>query len=175
MTTPSAPPPAPSGMLVRSRVANRKGIARRIVMFLRGMVLDGLVLFYRKGMGMDLHPSCRVSLRAKLDFTNPRGVHIDEGSYVAFGAVVLSHDMTRLFHTDTYIGRNCFIGANSIIMPGVRIGDQCIVGSGAVVTRDVPSQSIVAGNPAVVIKSGIRTARWGIIEDRMIEVRADRR
>ncbi len=70
-----------------------------------------------------------------------------------------------MLDTDTYIGFNCFIGAQAIIMPGVRVGDQCIVGSGAVVTRDVPPGSIVAGNPAKVIRSGVRTVKWGIMAD----------
>ena len=114
---------------------------------------------------MDIHPSVRFSLSAKLDLTNPRGIHIGEGTYVAFGAVLLSHDMSRLVHAHTTIGRNCFIGARAVILPGVTVGDECIVGSGAVVTKDVPSHSVVAGNPARIIRSGIRTVQFGILED----------
>ena len=121
--------------------------------------------FFRKALKMDLHPTVKISLKANLDFTNPSGIHIGEHTYVAFHAVILAHDMSRLLMTDTYIGRNCFIGAYSIIMPGVRVGDECIVGSGSVVTTDVPSRSIVAGNPARIIRSGIRTRKWGILED----------
>lgn len=132
-------------------------------------VREGLVAlrlwFLRTIVKMDIHPTAKISLRANLDLTNPSGVHIDEGTYVAFHAVVLTHDMSRLVMTDTYIGKNCFIGAYSIIMPGVRIGDECVVGSGSVVTADVPSHSVVAGNPARVIHSGIRTGKWGIRED----------
>lgn len=157
----------------RGRPADRKGLLRRLVMALRNRILSLQILFFRRVLGMDLDPQCRVSIRARLDFTNPRGVHVGAGSYIAFGAVVLSHDMTRLLHTDTYIGRNCFIGANAIIMPGVRIGDECIIGSGAVVTRDVPGHSMVAGNPAQVIRSGIRTTTWGILLERREEVLAE--
>lgn len=132
------------------------------------MVRNGLIaarlLFLRKIMKMDIHPSVTISLKANLDLTNPRGVHIAQDTYIAFHAVILAHDMSRLLMTDTHIGKNCFIGAYSIIMPGVRIGDECIVGSGSVVTTDVPSRSIVAGNPARVIRSGIRTRKWGILE-----------
>ena len=46
-------------------------------------------------------------------------------------------------------------------MPGIIIGDQVIVGSGAVVTKDVPSNCMVVGNPARVIKENIRTKRFG--------------
>ena len=73
--------------------------------------------------------------------------------------------MMVMMHLDTYIGKNCFIGAKAIITPGVRVGDSCIVGSGAVVTKDVPSGSIVAGNPAQIVKTGIVTSRWGILKE----------
>jgi acetyltransferase-like isoleucine patch superfamily enzyme len=124
-----------------------------------------IIFFYRRILGMDIGENVRISLRAKLDFTNPRGIHIGDGTCVTFDAVIFAHDMCRLLHTDTYIGKNCFIGVQSIIMPGVRIGDYCIIGSGAVVTADVPSGSIVAGNPAKVIRSGIKTVAYGILED----------
>lgn len=48
------------------------------------------------------------------------------------------------------IGRGCFIGARSTILKGVTIGDGAVVAAGAVVTRDVPSEMLAAGNPAVV-------------------------
>lgn len=114
--------------------------------------------------GMDLHPTCNVSLKAVLDRNNPRGVHVGAYSYVAFEAVIMTHDMTRGLRTDTYIGERCFIGARAIIMPGIRVGDGSIVGAGSVVTRDVPPGSIAAGNPARVVRSGIRTTRGGCIQ-----------
>jgi acetyltransferase-like isoleucine patch superfamily enzyme len=51
------------------------------------------------------------------------------------------------------IGNDVYIGVRSIIMPGVTIGDNCVVGAGSIVTRDVPSNSVVAGVPAKIIKS----------------------
>ena len=57
-------------------------------------------------------------------------------------------------------------------MPGVRVGDQCIVGSGAVVTKDVPAGSIVAGNPAKVIRSGIQTVKYRIFRREYAEALA---
>lgn len=142
----------------------------RAVNPLRWIMLRGRTLFmwsrhvfYRRFYKMDLHPSCRFSLKANLDRTNPRGVHVGKDSFIAFGAVVLAHDMSRQFHTDTFIGERCFIGAHAIVLPGVRIGDECVIGSGSVVTRDVPANSIVAGNPAKIVRSGIRTKAMGKI------------
>ncbi len=51
-----------------------------------------------------------------------------------------------------YIGDDVWIGGRVIILPGVHIGDHCIIGAGAVVTKDVPDWAIAAGNPAVVKK-----------------------
>lgn len=51
------------------------------------------------------------------------------------------------------IGRDCWIGANAVILAGVSVGDGAVVAAGAVVTRDVPSGAVVAGVPAVIKKT----------------------
>ena len=56
------------------------------------------------------------------------------------------------------IGDGAWIGAGAIILPGVTIGEHSIVGAGSVVTRDVPSWTIVAGNPARIIRQIARPA-----------------
>lgn len=50
------------------------------------------------------------------------------------------------------IGNDCWIGGNAVINPGVTLGDNVIVGSGAVVTKSFPSNVVIAGNPAKIIK-----------------------
>ncbi len=118
-------------------------------------------LYFTRFWGMDIHPSTVMSLSVRLDKTYPKGVHVGPDSYLAFDVAVLAHDMTRGLYRDTYIGTRCFIGARSIILPGVRIGDGSIVGSGSVVTKDVPPASMVAGNPARIIRRNIETGRFG--------------
>ena len=144
---------------------SRLGLGRTLFMKARALVVQAQMGFYRRILKMDIGEGAFISMRAKIDFTNPRGVHIGEGTYVAFDLIIFAHDMSRLLRTDTYVGKFCFVGAQAIIMPGVRVGDHCVIGSGAVVTRDVPSGSIVAGNPAKVIRSGITTVKWGVLED----------
>ncbi len=61
----------------------------------------------------------------------------------------------------TIVQDNVWIGGNSVIIQGLKIGTHCIIASGSVVTRDVPSYSVVAGNPARVIKQyNFETKKW---------------
>lgn len=66
------------------------------------------------------------------------------------------HGHCRSIKTDTYIGKNCVIGINAIIMSEVIISDQCIIGGGVVVTPKVSSHCIVVGNPTKMIKREFR-------------------
>lgn len=116
---------------------------------------------YTRVWGMDLHPTVEMSMSARLDITYPAGVHIGEHTYLAFESKVLTHDMTRGKYLHTRIGKNCFIGGKSLILPGIEIGDGSIVGAGSVVTKSVPAGCVVAGNPARVIREGIRVGRYG--------------
>lgn len=77
----------------------------------------------------------------------------------------MAHDFCRRKRGTTQIGKKCFIGHNAIIMCDVKIGDEVVVGAGAVVTKDVPSNCIVAGNPARIIRQNIHTGNYGYIMD----------
>ena len=115
---------------------------------------------------MDLGEGTVISFSARLDKTNPRGIHIGTYTVVTFGAAILTHDYVNKRDRDVYIGDNCFIGAHSIILPGVTIGDNCIVSAASVVVRDVPAGSLVTGNPARVVESNVKTAHYGIRSSR---------
>lgn len=128
---------------------------------IRTALLRSRNLFHRKILGIDIHPSVRMSLSAKLDTSFKAGIHIDAGTYIAFKARIMTHDFTRGLYLHTRIGKNCFIGGQSIILPGVAIGDGCIVGAGSVVTKDVPDHCAVAGNPARVISENIEVEMHG--------------
>lgn len=53
---------------------------------------------------------------------------------------------------DVIIGNNCFIGAHSFILKGVKLGNHCVVGANSVVTKSFPANSVVAGNPARLLR-----------------------
>lgn len=70
---------------------------------------------------------------------------------------ILAHDAsTKLFlnHTrvaDVSIGSNVFIGAGSIVLPGVTVGSNVVIGAGSIIKKDIPDNSVAVGNPAKVI------------------------
>jgi maltose O-acetyltransferase len=88
-----------------------------------------------------------------LDTNFPFLIEIGSNSIVTH-ATILAHDASPMVFGEGVItgpvkvGCRCFVGAGALIMPGVTIGDDCIVGANSVVTSDVPSGLVVAGNPA---------------------------
>ncbi len=56
------------------------------------------------------------------------------------------------FNMPVHIGRNCWIGAGALILPGVTIGDNTVIGAGSVVTKDIPANVVAFGNPCRVVR-----------------------
>lgn len=86
------------------------------------------------------------------------GITIEDGAMIAANVQLISnnHDLYErqvITCKPVHIGKNAWIGAGSTILPGVIVGDYAVVGAGSIVTKDVPAWTIVAGNPARVIKT----------------------
>ena len=82
--------------------------------------------------------------------------------------ITINHDVNPENRNATYgrpivIEDKVWIGINSTILPGVKIGYGAIVGAGSVVTKDVPAMTIVAGNPARIIKIWMEIFPWHFI------------
>lgn len=56
------------------------------------------------------------------------------------------------YNMPVFIGRNCWIGAGAILLPGVHIGDGTVIGAGSVVTKDIPANVVAVGNPCRVLR-----------------------
>lgn len=85
------------------------------------------------------------------------GITIEDGVQIAACVKILSnnHDLSDrevITLAPVRLCRGCWIGAGAIILPGVTVGENSVVGAGAVVTHDVPAHSIVAGNPARILR-----------------------
>lgn len=147
--------------MVQAGVQLKKPIITRLRTSLTPFVREAYRRYLCSVWGMDIGRRAHISLSARLDKTNPRGVHIGEDTAITFDTVILTHDFINRAHRDVRIGRCCFIGARSVILPGVTIGDHCIVAAASVVMKDVPPHSLVSGNPARVFESNIMTGPLG--------------
>ena len=106
-------------------------------------------LIHTRVWGMDIHPSARIAVTALIDRTWPRGVHIGADCRICDQAVVLTHDFTRGLYLDTRIGARSYVGPRAIVLPGLTIGEDCVVMPGALVVKDMPDNTTATGNPAV--------------------------
>lgn len=118
-------------------------------------------IWVARQMGVKVGQRCRL---LTIDFGDePWLISMGDKVTVTAGVRFVTHDGStwlmednqgrRYHYARIEIGNEVFIGINSILMPGVRIGEQCIIGAGSVVTKSVPSGCIVAGNPARIIGS----------------------
>lgn len=103
-------------------------------------------------------------------------VHIGENTLIASKVFISDHNhgnFTSKFdfnipptkwvldNKDVFIGKNCWLGENVIVLPGVKIGNNCVIGAGSVVTKTIEPFSIAVGNPAKVIKTyNKNNLRW---------------
>lgn len=104
------------------------------------------------GNGVFINSGCR--------FQDQGGITIGEGSLIGHNVVLatINHEMHPAHRKDMHpapivIGKHVWIGAGAMVTPGVSIGDGAVIAAGAVVTRDVPPNTVVGGVPARVLKT----------------------
>ena len=73
------------------------------------------------------------------------------------------------FNLPIHIGKNCWLGAGVIVLPGVTIGDNTVIGAGSVVTKDIPSNVVAVGNPCKVLREISEHDKEFYYKDRRIE------
>ena len=133
--------------------------------WLRYVVFRGNKIAYLRRLGVRIGPDCDLLNSVQNFGTEPWLIEIGRRVTLAEGVILYTHDGANRVFRDQLpnssrwgnrfgtirILDNCFIGANAIIMPGVQIGPNSIVGAGSVVAKDVPPQTVVAGVPAQMI------------------------
>lgn len=127
---------------------------------------DNSKLKLLRKQGLTIGSGCEV-LNGYNFGSEPYLVEIGSNVRITAGVQITTHDggmwVLRNLYPDSYsqadkfgkvkIGNNCHIGMNAMIMPGVTIGENCIIGAGAIVTHDIPRNSVAVGVPARVIES----------------------
>lgn len=122
-------------------------------------------------LGERFNPKIEIGVDVRINSTCHIGCinHIQIGENVLLGShvVILDHNHGKATKEESYlhpserplyskgevvIGKNCWLGENVCVLAGVHIGDNCIVGANSVVTKDMPPNSVIAGNPATVVK-----------------------
>jgi maltose O-acetyltransferase len=137
-------------------------IMRRTLQRLRGeQNVDRLV-----AAGLELGTGTFIARDVYLDPGHPWLITIGDDAGLSPGVIVMAHDASMRRHMGytrigrVVIGKRVFVGAGAIILPGSRIGDDSIVGAGAVVRGGVPPDSLVVGNPGKVVTDVTSVAAW---------------
>ncbi len=117
---------------------------------------------YARKIGVNIGENCRL-INSPDWGSEPWLISIGNRTEISFDCVFITHDgATWVFRDDENYGRvkkfgkieignNCFVGARSIILPGVKMGDRSVVAAGSVVTKNIPAGEIWGGNPAKYI------------------------
>lgn len=109
-------------------------------------------------VGKCLHLGNNVFVNTGLSMMSIGTVEIGDGTMIGpdVGFFTTNHDPKDIWKMSAKkikIGKNVWIGARVNILPGVTVGDVAVIGTGAVVTKDIPPHSVAVGNPARVIKT----------------------
>lgn len=110
--------------------------------------------------GKNIRVGKRVFINAGCCFQDQGGIYIGDDCLIGHQVVIatLNHDLDPAHRKDLLpkpvkLGNNVWVGAHATILPGVTVGDNAVIAAGAVVTKDVPANTVVAGVPAKVIKT----------------------
>ena len=135
---------------------------RELLSQLTGTTIDQSVTvfppFY-SDFGKNISLGKDIFINSGCKFQDQGGITIGDGSLIGHNVVLatLNHDLRPSRRADMkpspiVIGRNVWIGANAIVLPGVTVGDNAVVAAASVVTKDVPANTIVVGSPARVVR-----------------------
>ena len=134
----------------RLRKLRRRGATISPLVVIADVEFEGAVSRFSFGHGSFIGKRTSIQLHAHVSV----GAHvaINEGVRILTGSHGVDDPAWRLKVAPVSIGDYAWIATDSIILPGVTIGEGAVVGAGSVVTRDVERFTVVAGNPAVVIR-----------------------
>ncbi|BCB05635.1 acyltransferase [Bacillus sp. KH172YL63] len=118
---------------------------------------------YKTFLRMDIGEQTSFALMVMLDVMFPEKISVGRNTVIGYNTTILAHEyLIREYRLgDVEIGSEVMIGANTTILPGVKIGDGAIVSAGTLVHKDVPEGAFVGGNPMRIIYTKQEMAdRW---------------
>ncbi|KKN32639.1 hypothetical protein LCGC14_0811900 [marine sediment metagenome] len=126
-----------------------------VITYLVGWPRSRNMLF--RFLGMKIGKNCHISQKAIPDPLLPDLIEFEDGSGCGIGVKLLTHNAMNIKHGSFSFGpikicKNARIGAYSIILPGVTIGEGSIIGTNSLVMDDIPPYSIALGSPAKVVR-----------------------
>jgi maltose O-acetyltransferase len=133
-------------------------------LWLRSGLIKTRNLWLSMRLGIRMGRDIRLSLSARLSPGKRGSIDIGDRTLIAFKTLIYTFDPITGEDRPVHIGRHCFIGGGSVILPGVSIGEESIVGASAVVFDSVPPRSLVGGNPARILRSDIKVGPWGRLD-----------
>ncbi len=128
---------------------------------IRRLIVGARIAYLRAVVGMRIGSRVSISLASRFIPSRRGAITIGNETLIAFKTLLYTWDDRAGRHRPISVGDRCFVGGGSVILPGVTIGDGSIVGAGSVVFEDVPPATIVGGNPARVLRTGIEVEFWG--------------
>lgn len=108
-----------------------------------------------RNLGADIGDDTAIALGVMFDIFYPEKIEVGSGTTIGYGTTVLTHETTtsEFRKGPTKIGDNVLIGAQTVILPGVEIGDGAKVSANSVINRDIEEDEFVGGNPVKKIDS----------------------
>ncbi len=115
-----------------------------------------------RARGVKVGKNTLISFGSWIDTQPGTTVIIGNRCIISSGAKILAHDWAKAkmgmtskigHYTTTVLEDFVFVGMNSVVLSGIRVGEGAVIGAGSVVTRDVPPYTLVAGNPAKIIRT----------------------
>jgi acetyltransferase-like isoleucine patch superfamily enzyme len=108
-----------------------------------------------RSMGVKVGKNIYIGKYCIIDDTFSDLITIEDNVVISFGTTITAHDASCNKIAPVVLKKGAFIGARSIVLPGVTLAENSIVGAGSVVTRDVSPGKIVSGCPAKVMTTNI--------------------
>jgi maltose O-acetyltransferase len=122
----------------------------------------GVINVLHRWRGVRMGSDCFIDPAAILETAYPENITLGDDVRITAGAIIMTHikpphylrqaGYVPVVLKPVVLEDHCFIGVNAVVMPGVTVGRAAVVASGAVVTGNVPALTMVAGNPAKVVK-----------------------